>query len=307
MGAYINAFGLGVIGISGNLQFHLQALAGIKEIGWIGCTGAEDVKPAVYRAGLLFYDDPFSLMQEKPVQGIIVVCSTLAERAYWCLKALELGKHVLCDQPLGEDYNQACRIYAASSIADRHMGMISRVSFTPSGLAMRHLHEYVDRLMFFDWRIACHRNRNLSCHEGISLRIGLEYLGLVNACLGPIDSVWARTRSLLHHSPYEDIASIALRFTDGKEGLLQFNGLGENDVVELNLYGRSGHRRFTHPPPLDDGDELRLVYANFVGAMAGDQKLVWGGRSFVDDYHLLHWIEQSARMNREIFRKEVVG
>ena len=42
--------------------------------------------------------------------------------------------------------------------------------------------------------------------EGVLLHCGLDYLGLLAEFLGPLDSIQARTRSLMRNRPSEDIA-----------------------------------------------------------------------------------------------------
>ena len=251
-----------------------------------------------------FFEDPVLLIQKEDIQGV-VVGGELEERAFWLKRVLAAGKHVLCEQPLGQDLCRAREVVDLARRMDRRLGVVSKAFFSPVGRALRQV-EKLGKLLFVDMRISVSRDRLDQSREGVLLLSGLDYLGLLAEFWGPIDSIQARTRSLLRNRPTEDVAIALFRFRDGREGCLQVNGLGERDEAELRVFGSQGSKLIRNEGADDNWEEWRVWFHDFSQVLAAGKEPLWDGKKSCNAFYLWKWMQQSARLEKEVHRKEVV-
>ena len=159
-------------------------------------------------------------------------------------------------------------------------------------------------LLFLDLKVSAPRQCLRNKKEGVLLLHGLEYLSLIGRHLGPLDSIYAHSRSLGLNRPAEDIAVAQLWFNSGLEGIVQINGLGEQDEVSLQVYGRHGTMN-SNSGWRENLDGLRLQYEDFIECISHGRRPVWSGEEALEGLYLAHWIHQAARLGKEIARPEV--
>lgn len=245
-------------------------------------------------------------IQAEEVQGIVVAPS-LEERLFWCEIALEAGKKVLCLIP------PAKRLGRGNAAFWVHGGRPSLfwanpALYTPPGEEVLFPDGQIGNLLFFDLKITVPRERLGVEKEGILLWTGLEFLSLIEENWGGVDSVWARARSLVRNRIGEDMVVAHLQFKDGKEGVVQVNGLGDRGGVDLKLFGRRGAKEVNCVHWGADVDVWEKVFRSFLdfatGGVGGPRR---EGKSNVEKgFQLMNWIAQSARFQREIYLNEVI-
>ena len=288
-----------IIGTAAQLPVFKSIIDGLDGVHLTGyaCLDGKGVDP-LGESG--FFEDPVPLIQKEPIQGV-VVGGELEERVYWLQKVLTAGKHVLCEQPLGSDYRRAQQTVDLAQRLDRRLGVVSRAFFSPVGRALRQV-EGLRKPLFFDLRISLSRDRLSQSRDGVLLCGGMDYLGLLAEFWGPVDSILARSRSLLRNRPTEDVVLAFFRFRDGKEGCLQVNGLGDKDEVELRLFGRQESKTIRSEGGNEKLEEWEVWFHDFSQVLAAGKEPMWDGKKSCKASHLWKWIQQSARLEREVHR-----
>ena len=296
--------GLAIIGPC-RTAAHLAVLKKQKEVTIVGLSVKGPSFSLSVPDALLFADHQEAL-DHPEVQGV-VVCTLLHEREYWVNQAVLAGKHVLCCSPLAPTCRQARKLVALCRQRGIHLAVEMDVFFSPLGNEIRKTVEgqEIGPLVFFDLKVFCPKQWLGEEREGVLLLHGIKYLNFVRGCFGDIDSIYAQTRSLGLNRMVEDVVVAQLRFKEGLEGVVSINGLGDRKGVEMALYGRTGATDFK-ADRLDAFPEgLRFQYQDFARTLRHGRKPIFGGEEGVEGLFCVEWIQQSARQEREIFRKEV--
>lgn len=297
------AVGLAVLGQC-RLDNHLAALEGLEGTRLVGCSLEEKASDCGLPQELLLGDHA-EAVNHSDVQAVIV-CTSLPQRNYWIIQAAASGKHVFSESPFAATFSQASEVVNSCSSAGIELAVRARHLSSALDMEIRRLLEEqtIGPLLFFDLKVSalsqCLRNKK----EGVLLLHGLEYLSFIGRHLGPLDSLYAHTRSLGLNRPAEDIAVAQLWFKNGLEGIVQINGLGEQNEVSLRVYGRHGTMKSNNGWG-ENLDGLRLQYEDFIECISHGRRPVWSGEKALEGLYWAHWIHQAARLGREIARPEV--
>jgi hypothetical protein len=244
-------------------------------------------------------------LQAEEVEGV-VVASSLEERPFWCERALEAGKKVLCLIPPAKRLNSLSFPFSASG-ANPSFFLANPALYTSPGEEILFPDKEVGNLLFFDLKIAVPRDGLGGVKEGILLGTGLEFLSLIEENWGAVDSVWGRARSLVRNRSGEDMVVAHLLFKDGKEGVVQVNGLGGMGGIDLKLFGRRGGKEVTCVHWEADVGVWERVFRRFLCFLTGMGDLQREEKSnIVKGFRLMNWIVQATRFQREIFLNEVI-
>jgi hypothetical protein len=142
--------------------------------------------------------------------------------------------------------------------------------------------------------------------EGVLACWGAECLQVLADRYGPLDSVYARSRSLGLNRPEEDMSSAQLRFRKGTEGLVFLNGLGSQSEVWLEEWGCENHLVHRLDWRLEETAELAGCYREFCTLLAGGPMPAFQLDRRLEGLRWAEWFQQSARLDREIHADEVV-
>ncbi len=267
--------------------------------------GLEVAAMPAHGADLESPDGPIAKALRAPATAGVAVTGRDSDRClYWAALALAADLPVLVDAlPPGAAGPAATAVRLGASTG--HLHCLSRAAFSPAGEALLGVAAGDDRVVAIELSVTIPRSWATSRGPGVLARPGLDYLGLLEPALGPLDSLWARSRSLLREGPNEDWALLAARCRDGTEAWLHLGALGEEAVVRLQLHGRCGTRIVDDALPADDGPELAAACGHFVSLLAqrDPPPRPWG-HDCASALHLWAWAQQSARSDREIPRQQ---
>ncbi len=248
-------------------------------------------------------------MLKDPGVGALAVLTRAADREYWVRQAAEHGKHVLCEQPVigagrALKLTDHCRqngvgLYLAGRFSSEPERLLQEA--VTDGSLGTIVFVTLDVFIPQDW---------MECagQQGVVVEFGAPFAVVLQHRFGPIDTIYARTRSLVANRPQEDIATIQLRFKDGNEGTLQINALGSRASVCIAVYGTNGSAAFEVDLRKSDSIGLRSSYEK-LGQAAADTTGDATQRpsrttALVEGLFIADWIHQSARHNTEVLRRE---
>ncbi|MFC1526718.1 Gfo/Idh/MocA family protein [Candidatus Latescibacterota bacterium] len=287
------------------LAEHLEAASAASGVGLVCPTTDGASATALGSAGSHPHRTVEELLGDSQIAAL-AVCTPLPERAYWIQAALRAGKHVLVELPAVMSRRQArevsgaardsgCQVVASGDAMDSEMGVEARAALSEGGGVP----------LYCRLRVEVPRGILAGRREGVLTLFGTPYLRLLTDGFGPLDSIYARSRSLCLNRPSADLAVAQLRFANGVEGLLEVNGLGDRSRVEFETHTTTGAILRSARPRELAANALRQAYGSLrvlleEGTAAPSNQSTLERIQFIVD-----WIEQSARLDAEVYRKDV--
>jgi|GEM_PF-1395987 len=296
----MNKIGLVIIG-DDQLSQHLDAITAVQGIEVRGHPSTrldgENLQPSGHHTYITALQDPNA--------DAAVINTGAAERGYWIRQALENGKHVIASPPIARNYKETGELLSLCKEKKRSLFLIYPAgwrklkrlirSFTSNkalGVVLA-----IDIKLDLPQRIV--RDDNIGIVEGYFF----ECLNLIIEEGNPLDVVFSRTRTLALNRPYEDWAWSQLRFKNGLEATIHLNGLAERGNWVVDVYGLMGRVSYRHKWCGFDQAMLKCQYEEWIDAIKGGRSC--GEEDYMSSRLAVEWIQQSARMDRPIIRKEV--
>lgn len=289
------------------LSRHLAAIEALPRLKLVGhCSGVGETEVQELSRLASTHGTHDQVLDDGDVRAV-AVCTSPAERPYWIRRSATAGKHVLVESPVVSSYRQG------RDLADhcRRMGTCLAVVAPPLYSELARAVKKCDRdgqlgrLLYFDLTSHTAKESLASGREGVLLLQGVFAMVILTGRFGHLDSVYARTRSLGLNRAAEDIAVAQLRFQNGLEGTVQINGLESRSEMTLRIYGSDGADEIRSDLECTTGDGLRDQYESFMAAAEGGADPDFGSRELVQGLFMLEWLNQSARQDREVYRREV--
>ena len=293
--------GLAILG-GQNQAKHLSAFKKVSDIRLVGVS-LEGANAPRLPEGVRTFPHYSEALNNPEVQGL-VLCTPLSERDYWIEKGARAGKHILCSVPLAPTCKRAREIVECCRGAGVCLSVFADVIVAPLKAAISRIAKKgeIGSVLFFDLKVSLPKQWLINEREGVLLLYGLPFIYL-SQILGEIDSIYARTRSLGLNRPTEDVVVAQLKFKHGLEGIFQLNGLGDKEEAVVNLYGSDGVVE-VRLDQLEVSEGFECYYEDFIRVVRYGKKPVWEGVDVVSSHYFLEWIQQSARLDREILRKD---
>ena len=249
---------------------------------------------------------------DDPRVNAVAVATRPADREYWVRRAADAGRHVLCELPVVNNAAAATKLRNHCRDLGVALCLASRASPEPER-SLRGLATDGDlgALVFVELSIFVPRAWLAVGQQGVVLEYGAPLVSVMQDCLGPIDTITARTRSLVTNRPQEDVAVVQLRFRNGIEGVLQVNGLGTEACVRAAVYGGAGSRAMEAVLRETDAIALQRAYEELAGLATTRPEsgpaagLPSSATAMVDGLFIVDWIHQSARHDTEVMRRDV--
>lgn len=248
---------------------------------------------------------PELMLQDSRV-GAVAVLTRPADREYWVRQAADCGKHVICEHPVVSTAGRAIKLSNHCKENDVALFLVDRFSSESERLLRGSIAEAaLGHIVFVEVDVFVPRAWINPWQDGVVLEYGASFTTLLQDCLGPIDTIYARTRSLVTNRPQEDVGVVQLRFKSGVEGTLKINGLGADATVRVAVYGKDHSTGFEVDLRQADAIGLRTSYEE-VGAVARGHfpEQAHSADALTESLFLVDWIHQSARNNTEVLRRD---
>ena len=218
------------------------------------------------------YSDWRSIVARDDIDALIVSTPTKFHAGI-TIAALEAGKHVLCEKPLGRNMDEAQRMFDAACASDR----VLKTGFNYRHMShVRKAKELLDRqvlgpLHFLRCRYG-HGGRPGYEREwctdgdlsggGVLLEQGIHIFDLVRHLLGEPSELVAQTQRFYWNFPHvEDNGFCVIRTASGQVAQIHVSWTQWVNIFELEVFGREGYLRL-------EGRDGHY----------GPQRLIWGKR-----------------------------
>ena len=237
--------------------------------------------------------------------GAVVVSTPASERDYWALQSARANKPVLVDGPLAGSSAGLLELRRLDQCMGEQVLMASTVLASDIAADLLAARGQIGRCLYMDLHMSIPRETLPSTRSGVASLGATELLLLSERFAGPLDSVHARSRSLLTNRPSEDALWAMLRFVNGVEGVLQVRGLDSTERATITVHGTEGTLKLSTSLSRQTGEIRDRQYENLVQVLTGHGKPACGVRDIHRCLFLDTWLEQSARQDRELFSFDV--
>lgn len=298
--------GVALLGTLGR-DDHLAALSrtgGMRLVGeWVG-PGERDAHGVAYAT-------PEDVLDDDDV-GVVAVLTTAADRMHWVEQAVAGGRRVLSAPPPARTLAQVRRLVEVATICPGSLLVEAPPLHAGFGDDVRRCASRVGVPLYATLRVIVPSAWMAGRREGIVESLALWAPHLLTEAFGPVDAIAAHTRSLVRNQPDEDLAVAHMTFGSGLEALLEAHALvdGPEGTAQFEVFGTLGLARAADDLCSSRVDGLCRQYEVLrdadrrVGAI-GDANPGLTGDRLETAMVLVHWLRQSARLGRRLYRDQV--
>jgi predicted dehydrogenase len=273
--------GVGLLGYAGIARAHLNALKKLPYVFWptpvqfrlVGVAGRSPtgVDEAARRYGFAYATTDWRRVAEDPQVDLLINCTPNDQHAEPCLAAAALGKHLLCEKPLGRNGSEARMLWDAVRRRRLRHQVSFNYRFIPAVRLAREMLQAGElgdlvhfRMRFCDDSLSdpatphTWRQEKRRAGSGVVGDIASHVLDLGRFLAGEIRSVCGLSRIVMSRRPVrrgarqtkpvdvEDLYAGVVEFAGGAVGTLEVSGLcpGQKNGLAFEANGSRGSLRF---------------------------------------------------------------
>lgn len=282
-----------------------------------------------------------------PTVDAVCICTPSGFHASYALDAISHGKHVLIEKPMALSLTDCDRIIQTAKENHVLVGVVSQLRFSPAIVQVKRAMERgaLGKMVCADLYMKYHRSQTYYDSAdwrgtwkldggGALMNQGIHGVDLVQYLAGPVDSIYARAKTLVRQIEAEDTLSAVTEFESGALGVIQattslYSGfsrrielcgekgtiiLEENKVLlwdvadypepSQELLGMLEVRGSSDPAQINPIGHTRQI-ANFTAAIMGREPLLVDGEEGRKAPQIILGAYRSSVENRPIKLSEV--
>ena len=231
----MNSIGFGIIGCGMISQLHADAL---KEVEGAELRGVYDPVPGraedfAQKKGGIPYQDINVLLSDPAIEAVCI-CTPSGTHAELAVQVACAGKHVVVEKPMAITLGQLKQVENACNENHVKFCCISQLRFTRDYRLIREAvaEGKLGKLVCGDVYMKYYREPSYYAGSswrgtlamdggGALMNQGIHGVDLLQSIMGPVKSVFARSRTLLHNIEAEDTLSAVLEYENGALGVIQ--------------------------------------------------------------------------------------
>ncbi|MBN1351349.1 Gfo/Idh/MocA family oxidoreductase [candidate division KSB1 bacterium] len=251
-------FGFGIIGCGVIGPWHARAIKANTETATL--VAACDILPdklqklrSEYGDNLAAYTDYYELLKN-PNVDIVSICTPSGLHGEMAVAAANAGKHILCEKPLEIDLGRLDRmIEAAEKNKVKLAGIFQRRTYQSSKKVKQAIEagelgkmilgdaymKYYRSQAYYD--SAGWRGTRALDGGGALMNQGVHGIDLLLWLMGDVDSVYARSRTMVRDIEVEDTAVAMLQYKSGAMGIIEgTTSVNPGEATTIQLHGKLG-------------------------------------------------------------------
>ena len=272
----------------------------------------------------------------------VCICTPSGLHFLQAMEALEHGKHVLVEKPMALKLADCDALIAKAEETGRALGVVSQLRFSPGIQQVKQAMDakILGRLVCADLYMKFHRSQDYYDSSdwrgtwamdggGALMNQGIHGVDLLQYLAGPVDTIFARAKTLARNIEVEDTLSAVAEFDCGAVGVIQattsmYSGFsrrlelcGEKGTIILEedkillwdvadgaarpaeSQGVPEVRSSSDPTQIGAGGHAKQI-ANFNAAVLGQEKLLIDGHEGRKAVRIILGAYQSSRENRPV-------
>ncbi|MBP8989332.1 MAG: Gfo/Idh/MocA family oxidoreductase [Clostridia bacterium] len=305
-----------LIGCGAISKFHAEAICALDgaQLSGVYDPVFESAQNMAARYQVACYSSYEALLNDPSVNAVSI-CTPSGLHAQQAIRAIEAGKHVLVEKPIALNLEDCDQIITLAREKKVLVSVVSQLRFSKEIQRVKEAVEngLLGRIVSADLYMKYHRPPSYYKQNpwrgtvsmdggGALMNQGIHGVDLLRYLAGPLKSIFAQARTLVHSIEVEDTLSAVVEFSSGSLGVIQattslypgfprrleiHGELGsiilEEDTIalwtvagepEINLPKRSisyeGHR---DPTKIDPAGHI-AQYQNFISAIFGKEPLL---------------------------------
>ncbi len=246
----------GIIGCGRIAQRHAEHISKMAELKAVCDVKQERAKELSAKYVCRQYAQIDELLSSEPSIDVVSICTPNALHADHTIKALNAGKHVLCEKPMAITSSDCRRMIDAAEKAKKNLFIVKQNRFNPPIMEMKKAIDQGRLGKIYSLQLNCFWNRNDRYYEESdwkgkkSLDGGTLYtqfshfIDLLYWMVGDVASVQSITKNFAHPRTvqFEDTGVVLLQFQNGAIGTINYtvNSFKKNMEGSITLFGEKG-------------------------------------------------------------------
>ena len=195
------------------------------------------------------YNSVDGLLQDPDVDAVYICTPVYLHRKH-TLKAVEAGKHVLCEKPMALNVEECEKMIKASQEAGVKLMVGFMMRFHPAHQKAKELIEkgvlgdivlaHIQNLLWYPPAEGAWRQNPKLGGGGVLMDVGSHCIDLLCFLLGRVKEVAGIAKSVIFNYPVEDTSTFILKFTRGTRGVVENSFAIPYRENHLEIYGTRG-------------------------------------------------------------------
>lgn len=337
-----------IIGCGMISKYHIAAIENCADAQLAGVYGPDAARTRQFAGehGTVAYSTVEDIWAD-PTVDAVCICTPSGFHAQYALAAVSNGKHVLIEKPMALTIADCDRIIQTAREHNVLVGVVSQLRFSPAIVQVKQAMDQgaLGKMACADLYMKYHRSQAYYDSAdwrgtwkldggGALMNQGIHGVDLLQYLAGPVDSIYARAKTLIRKIETEDTLSAVTEFRSGAVGVIQATtSLYSGFSRRLELCGEKGtiileEDRILlwdvadYPAPsreLLEGQEVRSSsdpnrispvghtrqIANFTAAILGSEPLLVDGEEGRKALQIILGAYRSSAENRPVRLSEV--
>lgn len=231
----MNKIGYVIIGCGMIAKFHIAAINATPDAEVAGVYDLDYERTKVFAS--LNHTKAYASLEEvwaDPSAHAVCICTPSGLHFSLALAALEHGRHVLVEKPMALSLEDCDALIAAAKERDLVLGVVSQLRFSPAVTQVKNAIDagVLGKLLCADLYMKFHRSQDYYDSSdwrgtwamdggGALMNQGIHGVDLLQYLAGPVDSIYAKARTLARKIEVEDTLSAVAEFRSGALGVIQ--------------------------------------------------------------------------------------
>ncbi len=227
--------GFGIIGCGMISDWHAGAIAKIQGARLIGVTDINEKSRNAFSAK--YHTEAVNTVEDllaRPDIDVICICTPSGLHAPFAVQAANAGKHIIVEKPMAINLKEADEIINACEANGVKVAVISQLRFSQAVCKLKGAVEkgLLGTLVTGDIYMKFYRSQEYYNKGGwrgtwkmdgggALMNQGIHGIDLLQYVMGPVKSVYARTKTLARKIEVEDTAIAVLEFKNGALGVIE--------------------------------------------------------------------------------------
>ena len=246
----------GIIGCGRIAQRHAEHISKMAQLIAVCDTKPGRAKDLALKYACHDYNRIDDLLSIEKSIDVVSICTPNAFHAEHTIKALNAGKHVLCEKPMAITSSDCHRMIDAAEKAKKNLFIVKQNRFNPPIVEMKKAIDQGRLGKIYSVQLNCFWNRNDRYYEesdwkGKKILDGgtlytqfSHFIDLLYWMVGDVASVQAITKNFAHPGTvqFEDTGVVLLQFQNGAIGTINYtvNSFKKNMEGSITLFGEKG-------------------------------------------------------------------
>lgn len=245
-----------IIGCGRIAQRHAEHISNVGKLDAVCDIKIERALELAQKHNCNYYENLEHMLQNERACHVVSVCTPNGLHAEHSIKALEAGKHVLCEKPMAIATKDCRLMIETADKMEKHLFIVKQNRFNPPIAILKKVIDEGHIGKILNVQLNCFWNRNDAYYndsdwkgkkklDGGTLYTQFShFIDLIYWLNGDVKKVFVISDNLAHEGiiEFEDTGVIALEFKNGALGTINYtvNSYGKNMEGSITIFGTKG-------------------------------------------------------------------